>query len=270
MVAVAIKTVVSMVYYNENAPFPAQWLRNLIDAGLLPKGHVDERSIEDVKPDDLRGYTQCHFFAGIGGWPLALAMAGWPSTRPVWTGSCPCQPWSHANVWKGGGKGYNDERHLFPAWASLVRELRPDSIFGEQVASAIGKGWLDSVFDELEDAGYSCGASVLPACGVGAGHERKRLWWCANAGGKGRKRHQPLECVSEPTQETFAIAGDVFAGARRALGGDTSGLLLCDGVPLKLARDAVKCYGNAIVPQLAAEFVAAYLDTERDIQFSMN
>lgn len=42
-------------YYNEIDPFAAQWLRNLIAAGHLPAGDVDERSIVDVRPDDLKG-----------------------------------------------------------------------------------------------------------------------------------------------------------------------------------------------------------------------
>ena len=79
-------------YYNEIDPQAAQWLRNLIAAGHLPDGDVDTRSIEDVHPHEIRGYTQAHFFAGIGGWPLALRLAGWPDDRPVWTGSCPCFP----------------------------------------------------------------------------------------------------------------------------------------------------------------------------------
>jgi len=58
-------------YYNENDPTAAQWLRNLIAAGLIAPGDVDERSITDVRPADLRGYAQCHFFAGIGVWSRA-------------------------------------------------------------------------------------------------------------------------------------------------------------------------------------------------------
>ena len=76
-------------YYNENDPFVAAWLRELIADGLIAKGEVDERSITDVRPGDLAGYDQCHFFAGIGGWSLALRLAGWPDDRPVGTGSCP-------------------------------------------------------------------------------------------------------------------------------------------------------------------------------------
>ena len=44
-------------YYNEIEPFAAAWLRNLIAAGHIAPGDVDERSITDVQPTDLRGYT---------------------------------------------------------------------------------------------------------------------------------------------------------------------------------------------------------------------
>lgn len=57
----------SRAYYNEFNPFAAQWLRNLISAGLIAPGDVDERSIENVKPTDLVRYAQCHFFAGVVG-----------------------------------------------------------------------------------------------------------------------------------------------------------------------------------------------------------
>ncbi len=164
-------------YYNEIDPYAAQWLRNLIAAGHIAPGDVDERSIIDVRPDDLGGYDQCHFFAGIGGWSHALRLAGWPDDRPVWTGSCPCQPFSAA----GKGEAANDERHLWPFWFPLIAERRPAIIFGEQVEAAIGWGWLDAVFADLEGEGYACGASVLPACGVGAPHIRNRLWFVADA-----------------------------------------------------------------------------------------
>jgi len=158
----------------------ARWLRELIADGHIAAGDVDERSILDVTPNDLRGYTQCHFFAGIGGWSLALRLAGWDDARPVWTGSCPCQPFSAA----GAGKGFADERHLWPAWHYLIEQCRPPVLFGEQVEAAIRYGWLDLVRDDLEGSGYAFAAAGLPAACVGAPHIRQRLWFVADAGGQ--------------------------------------------------------------------------------------
>ena len=125
-------------YYNEPEPYAAQWLRNLIAAGHIAAGDVDGRDIQDVTPDDLTGYTQCHFFAGLGGWSYALRLAGWPDDRPVWTGSCPCQPLSSA----GQRKGAADERHLWPAFFELIAECHPSTAFGEQVSSRLGREWF--------------------------------------------------------------------------------------------------------------------------------
>ncbi len=186
-------------YYNEFDKYAAQWLRNLIAAGHIAPGDVDERSISDVRPSDLDGYTQCHFFAGIGGWSLALRLAGWPDDRPVWTGSCPCQPFSVA----GQGAGTADERHLWPHWFHLVRNQRPPVIFGEQVDAAIAHGWLDLVQDDLEGEGYAFGAVGVPAAGVGAPHIRQRLWFVADSDGAGsldgehRENGRRAEAVAE-------------------------------------------------------------------------
>ncbi len=166
-----------MNYYNEFAKKPAAGLRQLIEEGLIPKGEVDERDIKDVHPSDLIGFNQCHFFAGIGGWPLALSIAGWPADRPVWTGSAPCQPFSGAGKGKGGG----DDRHAWPAWFSLIKERQPAKIFGEQVASAVPHGWIDRVFTDLESCDYSCAAAILPACSADAPHLRNRLWFVGDS-----------------------------------------------------------------------------------------
>ena len=170
-----------MNYYNEFDPYAAQWLRNLVAAGHIPNGEVDSRSITDVKASDLTGFVQCHFFAGLGGWSRALSLAGWPADRPVWTGSCPCQPFSAA----GAGNGVTDERHLWPIWFELIRQCRPDVVFGEQVEAAINHGWLDLVQADLEGEGYACGAVGLPAGGVGAPHIRQRLWFVGHANDQG-------------------------------------------------------------------------------------
>lgn len=204
-----------MNYYNEIDPHAAQWLRNLIDAGLIPAGDVDTRSIEDVTPNELRGYTQCHFFAGIGGWPLALHLAGWPDDRPVWTGSCPCQPFSQA----GKGAGFADERHLWPAFFHLIEQCRPSVVFGEQVASKDGLAWLDLVQADLEGAGYACGAADLCAAGVGAPHIRQRLYWVAHADGRQLAGQSILRGVERDGQNARRPESSGSAPACRDHGG---------------------------------------------------
>jgi len=172
-------------YYNEIDPYAAEWLRNLIKAGHIADGVVDDRSISDVRPEELFEFTQCHFFAGIGIWSRALRGAGWADDRPVWTGSCPCQPFSGA----GKRAGTSDERHLWPHWNHLIQECRPATIFGEQVASKDGLGWLDLVQTDMEAKDYAFGAFDLSASGFGAPHIRQRLWFVAdtdNAGSQGR------------------------------------------------------------------------------------
>ena len=174
-----------MIWLNENNPYAAQWLRNLIAKGHLPHGQVDARSVLDVRSADLAGARQCHFFAGIGGWPYALDLAGWPRDREVWSASLPCQPLSVAGL----RQGHVDERHLWPAFHDLVAERRPARIFGEQVASADGREWLAAVRHDLEALGYAVGAACLPACSVGAPHRRYRFFWVAHrllAGRQGR------------------------------------------------------------------------------------
>jgi len=138
---------------------------------------VDERSVKLVRPDDLRGFTQCHFFAGIGVWSYTLRLAGWPDDRPVWTGSCPCQSFSVA----GKKKGFADERHLWPDWFRLIAECRPSVIFGEQSASKDALAWLDLVQSDLEGANYACGAVDICAASFGAPHIRQRLYFVADS-----------------------------------------------------------------------------------------
>lgn len=167
-------------YYNEIDPYAAQWLRNLIKAGHIADGIVDERSIEDVCPSDLAGFTQCHFFAGVGVWSLALRRAGWPDELPVWTGSCPCQPFSSA----GAGAGFEDSRHLWPTFAWLIKQCKPAVVFGEQVASKAVEPWVDLVHADMEAMDYAFGAVPFPSAGVGAPHIRDRLYWVANSLGE--------------------------------------------------------------------------------------
>ncbi|WP_421505563.1 DNA cytosine methyltransferase [Brucella pseudogrignonensis] len=189
-------------YYNEFDPKAAAWLRELIKAGHIAPGDVDERSIVDIRPADLVGYTQCHFFAGIGVWSYALRRAEWSDDRPVWTGSCPCQPFSAA----GKGDGFADERHLWPHFHWLIQNCRPAVLFGEQVASKDGLGWLDLVQADLEGSGYASGAVDTCAAGFGAPHIRQRLYWVAHTDNSGSQRRRG---VSERSAELIVGASGV-------------------------------------------------------------
>jgi len=303
-----------MNYYNDNEQYAAKWIRNLIDAGLIPSGDVDDRSIKDVQASELRGYIQCHFFAGVAGWAYALQLAGFPTDRQVWTGSCPCQPFSSA----GKQRGTDDPRHLWPEWFRLIRECKPGLIFGEQVASAIGHGWLDLVFDDLENEVYTCGAAVLPACSVSAPHIRQRVWFVGVANGLQRKQStrnwaRPGEAQGGQSCHESARSSDADGlaianvnddgrttrqreaaqvqrvnrasiSSARQLGGASDTLReywhdiewlpcrdgkarptkpgifpLADGLPGRVAQ--LRAIGNAIVPQVAAAFIMAAMDT---------
>jgi DNA (cytosine-5)-methyltransferase 1 len=190
-------------YYNEIDPFCAAWLRNLITEDLIAPGEVDDRSIGYVQPSDVREFTQCHFFAGIATWSHALRCAGWPDERPIWTGSCPCQGFSVA----GAGKGFNDERHLWPQFFRLIRECRPPIVVGEQVASSLALSWIDLVQSDLEGAGYAVGAADLCAAGVGAPHIRQRLYWMAVSDWQRCNGVDPLLLGRGPQQDRAEVAG---------------------------------------------------------------
>lgn len=239
----------SSVYVNEFDPFAAAWLRELMAAGHLPAGIVDERSITDVEATDVRGFRECHWFAGIGGWPLALRLAGWPAERPVWTGSCPCQPYSSA----GKRKGNADERDLWPVFARLIRECRPATVFGEQVASAIRFGWIDRVRADLEAEGYAVGFAVLGAHSVGAPHQRQRLYWCAT---------RP---VADSDAGTRSTEHEQQHGERPNVVGRSGGIGAALGVGD--ADEGRRAEGDA-VPRRAAASAGAPVPTARGVAYA--
>lgn len=262
-----------MAFYNDIDPNAARTLTNLMAEGILPSGIVSQASILDLTPDDLRLHRQAHFFAGIGGWPFALQLAGY-GDLPCWTGSPPCQPFSVA----GQQRGTDDERHLAPTWLELIKAGRPPSLFGEQVADAIRHGWLDALFDALEAEGYTCGAAVLPACSVGAPHVRKRLFFGAvrladtdRAGLLEQWRSKSVQsehATSEHAGQNYRAnplngfwSNTDWLGCRdgkfRPVEPGTQPL--ADGLSGRVGL--LRGYGNAIVPQLAAVFIAAFMDS---------
>lgn len=248
--------------YNEIDPYAADWIRNLAAAGHVAPGEVDTRSVVDLRPADVAGYAQFHTFAGIAGWSLALRLAGVPDDFPVWTGSCPCQPFSAA----GRRGGFSDERHLWPAWFELINACRPALVFGEQVASKDGLAWLDAVFADLEGAGYACRALIIPAYSVGAPHRRERIWLVAYSpsdGCEGIQRRAAPQVQENRALETLGAwnsPGDPFTDWKKLLAG-AEVRRLANGVSSNLVvRPALRAYGNAIVPQVAATFIGACLD----------
>lgn len=315
-----------MNYYNEWDSQAAAWLRELIAERLIPRGLVDERSITEVKAEDLEGFTQCHFFAGIGGWPLALQLAGISHKTRLWTGSPPCQPFSAA----GKQLGQFDPRHLAPVFLNLISECRPPVLFGEQVAPAIAKSWMCDLQTHLEGEDYAVGFAVLPACSVGAPHKRERLFFgaygLANAdsnlyggakrGGYGAPESAEVSDRSYITESRESGGNgtnvcrmgdtngerlqrerrDSDSQGRKGLDFRQAGLLegagtennttnphhgfwsdadwlgcrdgkfrpvepgtfpLANGIPARVGR--LRGYGNAIVPQVAAEFITAFM-----------
>ena len=256
-------------YYNEIDAYCAAWLRNLIAAGHIPAGDVDERDIREVSGDDLKGFGACHFFAGIGGWAYAGRLAGIPDAESLWTGSCPCQPLSSA----GQRKGHADERHLWPAFHALIAKRRPATVLGEQVASKDGREWLAGIRADLEALGYAIGAADLPAAGIGAPQPRQRLWWVADADGRYTST-EGLQRGGEYGQRTqdgiisgglagsglgFWSAFDLIpCGDGKARRVEPGTFPLAHGVPARVGK--LRAYGNAIVPQVAAEFMMAAME----------
>jgi DNA (cytosine-5)-methyltransferase 1 len=276
-------------YYNEWDAYAANWLRNLMACGFVAKGDVDERSIVDVRADDLKGYTQCHFFAGIGGWPLALRAAGWTDDRPVWTGSCPCQPFSAA----GKQEGFEDPRHLWPQFKRLIEKRLPSVVFGEQVASATE--WLGLVRSDLDTMGYAVGAIPVEAASAGADHLRDRYWFVADydlqCPGEERAKRGGEQCgTGGAAQADVRVLSDVQSqrghriedtaeparwnglevvgfGRRKYLEFPDgkwrhvppSGVRwLGTGIPARVAK--LRAFGNAIDWRPAAEVIGAYME----------
>lgn len=249
-----------LVYYNENSPFCSTFLTQLISDDFIPNGFVDNRSVEIIPGSDILPYNQVHLFAGVGGWPFALQLAGWPVNRPVWTGLCPCQPFSN----NGKQLGESDNRHLWPSMFRLIQKCRPATIFGEQVASKLGREWLANLFDDLESIGYAVAGADLCAASVGSPQIRQRLYWVADRL-RGRKRTKKsvdfLPKIVPGWNNGIVQTGRACCDVHR-----TERLypprvrLVADGLSEDVAY--VSAFGNAIVPQLAATFIQAFLQTE--------
>ena len=270
-------------YYNEIDPYCVAWLKNLMLKGLIYAGDIDDRDIRKVSSDDLKGYTHCHFFAGIAGWPLALRLAGWPDDECIWTGSCPCQPFSEA----GKKQGFRDARHLWPSWKNLIAGSRPSVVLGEQTPAPLGRQWLARVQADLEKLDYQFAAADLCAAGVAAPHRRQRLWFVAHADSERRKERKGNQRVQQKAVDTYERKASKCDSHTGGLGDTTRKQVresrqpwkyfdvvdcrdgksrrvepgtfpLAHGIPRRV--DKLRALGNAIVPQVAARFVRAFME----------
>ena len=161
-------------------------------------------------------------FSGIGGFSLGLESTGgfetiafvekddfcqkvlkkhWPNTTiegdirnvkgdkyeaDIITGGFPCQPFSVA----GKRKGTDDDRYLWDETIRVVRECKPRWFIGENVEGLININngvVLRQVQTDLEKEGFEVQCLVIPASGIGAWHQRKRIWIMAYSNSNGHK-----------------------------------------------------------------------------------
>jgi DNA (cytosine-5)-methyltransferase 1 len=180
-------------------------------------------------------------FSGIGGFSLGLERTGgfetvafcecdpyaqkvlrkhWPNmpiyddvrnfdgvAADVICGGYPCQPFSVAG--KRGGQ--DDDRHLWPEMYRIIKTVRPRWVIAENVAGHINMG-LDAVLSDLEAAGYTWWAFVIPACAIDARHRRDRVWIVANAKREQcGKRLEPMQ-IGRRERETEQVGLGGFGG----------------------------------------------------------
>jgi len=140
------------------------------------------------------------------------------------SGGFPCQPYSSA----GKRKGKEDDRHLWPEMLRVIREVAPKWVVGENVLGLVNwNGGLvfEEVQADLEAEGYEVQPFILPAAGIGAPHQRYRVWFVAHAVNHNRRSAQSIrdeegqhilsELAGSGVQRTSADADSNDAGRHR-------------------------------------------------------
>ena len=161
-------------------------------------------------------------FSGIGGFSLGLESTGgfetitfvekddfcqkvlkkhWPNINiegdirnvkgekyeaDIITGGFPCQPFSVA----GKRKGTDDDRYLWDETIRVIRECKPRWFIGENVEGLININngvVLRQVQTDLEKEGFEVQCLIIPASGIGAWHQRKRIWIMAYSNSNGHR-----------------------------------------------------------------------------------
>lgn len=177
-----------------------------------------------------------------------------PKTIDIISGGFPCQPFSVA----GKRKGKKDDRDLWPEMFRIIKEIRPSWVVGENVANFTNMG-LDRTISDLESEGYETRTFVLPACAVGAPHQRYRAFIVANSiSFRWRRMDQNQEerCFRKFTQnsktKSWQKRGEnpthlLLAGTKEITSGSCKFRRNDDG--LSVGVDRLRALGNAVVPQ---------------------
>jgi DNA (cytosine-5)-methyltransferase 1 len=277
-------------------------------------------------------------FSGVGGFDLAATWVGWqnmfncerdrfcrrilnhywPQTPSyedikqfsaikfrgivdVLSGGFPCQPFSQA----GKRLGTSDDRYLWPEMLRIIDELEPSWVVGENVFGLVnweGGMVFRKVLTNLEDKKYEVWPYVLPAAGVGAPHQRKRIFFVACKSGRFSGLQAPsAKELFGSAQQRIASDSDSFqrrqrgmyppgpktskrhAGARDSRDGGNPWHDLAsqsplsgpnDGLPRELdgitfsswRKHSISAYGNAVVPQVAFQIFDAINELEQQLK----
>lgn len=181
------------------------------------------------------------------------------------SGGFPCQP--HSVI--GKRLAENDERHLWPEFVRVVRELRPQYVVGENVNGLLST-IHESVCADLENEGYEVWTFCVPAHAVGAHHERYRVFILGISKSQSRLQTNTApnatgterQARPNPLQHSWDyLPGTYWAVHKPPVCG------MADGIPdwmggYKGFKQRMQCYGNAVVPQQAFPIFKAIAEVE--------
>lgn len=167
----------------------------------------------------------------------------WGTVEPVdlICGGPPCQPFSFA----GERGGPSDERDMWPEFIRCIASLRPTWAIGENVVGALHH-MATVIKPELGAIGYRVRMFGIPACAVGAKHERQRIWLVANCQSVPMEKYQMVNQARLPGQPG-RMGREIQAGNCWTI--HQPGLVgVAHGVPHRV--DRLRGLGNAVVPQI--------------------
>lgn len=158
------------VCYVEGETYPSSVLASKMEAGSLPKAPI---------------WSNVRTFDG----------KPWRGKVSFISGGFPCQPYSKA----GNQLAEKDPRDLWPEFARIIGEVRPNLIFLENVPGVV-KWALPTVLEDLSKMGYDAAWCVVAASDVGAPHRRKR-WFLFAHSNYSSEHVMPIHATLKGSQE---------------------------------------------------------------------